>query len=63
MLIYIVFFPQTIRDWNDLPDSSMSDDCVSKGFTSLDVSPVNYSDSAEIPLRHIFSLAGVPYYC
>ena len=33
------FFPQTIRDWNDLPDSlfstaEMSDDCVSK-FTSL----------------------------
>ena len=29
------FFPQTIRDWNDLPDSlisttEMSDDCVSK---------------------------------
>ena len=33
------FFPQTIRDWNDLPDSlvssaEMSDDCVSK-FASL----------------------------
>ena len=33
------FFPQTIRDWNDLPDSlissaEMSDDCVSK-FDSL----------------------------
>ena len=33
------FFPQTIRDWNDLPDSlvssaAMSDDCVSK-FASL----------------------------
>ena len=33
------FFPQTIRDWNDLPDSlissaEMSDDCVSK-FSSL----------------------------
>ena len=33
------FFPQTIRDWNDIPDSlvssaEMSDDCVSK-FTSL----------------------------
>ena len=33
------FFPQTIRDWNELPDSlissaEMSDDCVSK-FTSL----------------------------
>ena len=33
------FFPQTIRDWNDLPDSlissaEMSDDCVSK-FVSL----------------------------
>ena len=32
-------FPQTIRDWNDLPDSlissaELSDDCVSK-FTSL----------------------------
>ena len=50
MPIYIVFFPQTIRDWNELPDSlissaemsdecaskfaEMSDDCVSK-FTSL----------------------------
>ena len=33
------FFPQTIRDWNDLPDSlissaEMPDDCVSK-FPSL----------------------------
>ena len=33
------FFPQTIRDWNDLPDSLISsaelpDDCVSK-LTSL----------------------------
>ena len=33
------FFPQTIRDWNDLPDSlfstaEMADDCVSK-FASL----------------------------
>ena len=33
------FFPQTIRDWNNLPDSlissaEMSDDCVSK-FSSL----------------------------
>ena len=33
------FFPQTIRDWNDLPDSLISsagvaDNCVSK-FTSL----------------------------
>ena len=33
------FFPQTVRDWNDLPDSllytaEMSDDCVSK-FASL----------------------------
>ena len=33
------FFPQTIRDWNDLPDSlvssaEMSGDCVSK-FASL----------------------------
>ena len=33
------FFPKTIRDWNDLPDSlissaEMSDDCVSK-FASL----------------------------
>ena len=33
------FFPQTIRDWNDLPDpllstAEMSDDCVSK-FASL----------------------------
>ena len=33
------FFPQTIRDWNDLTDSllstaEMSDDCVSK-FASL----------------------------
>ena len=33
------FFPQTIRDWNDLPDSlfstaEISDDCVSK-FASL----------------------------
>ena len=32
------FFPQTIRDWNDLPDSlvssaEMSDDCVSVRFT------------------------------
>ena len=38
MPIYIVF-PQTIRDWNELPDSlissaEMSDDCVSK-FTSF----------------------------
>ena len=37
------FFPQTIRDWNDLPDSlipsaEMSDDCVSK-FASLVRSP------------------------
>ena len=36
---YKSFFPQTIRDWNDLPDSlissaEMSDDCVSK-FASL----------------------------
>ena len=35
----IASFLQTIRDWNDLPDSliasaEMSDDCVSK-FTSL----------------------------
>ena len=34
------FFPQTIRDWNDLPDSlfstaEMSDDCVSTEFASL----------------------------
>ena len=33
------FFPQTIRDWNELPVSfissaELSDDCVSK-FTSL----------------------------
>ena len=39
MPIYTVFFPQTIRDWNELPDSlissaELSDDCVSK-FTSL----------------------------
>ena len=32
------FFPQTIRDWNDLPDSlissaEMSDECVSKFAT------------------------------
>ena len=32
------FFPQTMRDWNDLPDSlissaEMSDDCVSKFAT------------------------------
>ena len=38
MPIYTVF-PQTIRDWNELPDSlissaELSDDCVSK-FTSL----------------------------
>ena len=37
------FFPQTIRDWNDLPDSlissaEMSDDCVSK-FATLVRSP------------------------
>ena len=36
---YNSFFPQTIRDWNDLPDSlissaEMSDDCVSR-FASL----------------------------
>ena len=29
------FFPQTIRDWNDLPDSLISSaDCISK-FTSI----------------------------
>ena len=37
------FFPQTIRDWNDLPDSlissaEMSDDCVSKFAKGL-ISP------------------------
>ena len=51
------FFPQTIRDWNALPDSLISsaedaEDCVAK-FTSLvilvsdcrfGVSPVNYPD-------------------
>ena len=48
------FFPQTIRDWNALPDSLFSsaedaEDCVAK-FTSLvsdcgfSVSPVNYPD-------------------
>ena len=36
---YLHIFPQTIRDWNELPDSlnsaaELSDDCVSK-FTSL----------------------------
>ena len=39
MPIYIVFFPKTVRDWNDLSDyliasAVMSGDCVSK-FTSL----------------------------
>ena len=29
-----IFFPQTIRDWNELPDSLISDDCVFI-FTSL----------------------------
>ena len=37
--LFTQFFPQTIRDWNELPDSlissaELSDDCVSK-FTSL----------------------------
>ena len=37
------FFPQTIRDWNDLPDSliysaKMSDDCVSKFARELGTS-------------------------
>ena len=57
------FFPQTIRDWNVLPDSlissaELSDDCVSK-FTSLvrargqspgEVLPfsLNYSDSDQM---------------
>ena len=44
------FFPQTIRDWNALPDSlissaELSDDCVSK-FTSL-VRARDYSSSAK----------------
>ena len=51
--IYIVF-PQTIRNWNKLPDSlisstEMSDDCVSK-FTSLQLVRVNpLSRSSPIP--------------
>ena len=44
------FFPQTIRDWNDLPDSlissaEMSDDCVSK-FASLVRARTNFPPSA-----------------
>ena len=53
------FFPQTIRDWNDLPDSLISSaemSCESQGLISLlahplvrfcqfGVSPVNHSDS------------------
>ena len=44
------FFPQTIRDWNALPDSlissaELSDDCVSK-FTSL-VRATDLSSSAK----------------
>ena len=46
------FFPQTIRDWNDLPDSlissaKLSDDCVSK-FTYLFLS---FFPSFFLPLR------------
>ena len=39
LCLFTQFLPQTIRDWNELPDSlissaELSDDCVSK-FTSL----------------------------
>ena len=53
------FFPQTIRDWNALPDSLISsaedaEDCVAK-FTSLSdcrfgVSPVNYPDPVDFSI-------------
>ena len=48
------FFPQTIRDWNDLPDSlfstaEMSDDCVSK-FASLVRSSLGLISPASEPL-------------
>ena len=60
------FFQQTIRNWNDLPDSlissaQMSDDCVSKfhlvyesqGLISLLVQPpVKYCQFGVSPVNH-----------
>ena len=59
------FFPQTIRDWNDLPDSlisaEMSDDCVSKlaslviardGFASWRTPLVKYCQFGMSPVNH-----------
>ena len=59
------FFPQTIRDWNDLPDSlissaELSDDCVSK-FTSL-VRARDKSSSANPLVRYChFGVSPVNY--
>ena len=59
------FFPQTIRDWNVLPDSlissaELSDDCVSK-FTSL-VKARDLSSSANPLVRYChFGVSPVNY--
>ena len=59
------FFPQTIRDWNVLPDSlissaELSDDCVSK-FTSL-VRARDLSSSANPLVRYChFGVSPVNY--
>ena len=59
------FFPQTIRDWNVLPDSlissaELSDDCVSK-FTSL-VRARDSSSSANPLVRYCyFGVSPVSY--
>ena len=58
------FFPQTIRDWNDLPDSlissaEMSDECVSK-FASLvrvrDRFPIPHPESQLLMKKSIWRI-------
>ena len=57
--LFTYFFPQTIRDWNDLPDSlisstEMSDDCVSKFTLSRSTQPG--TNSAPASTRPVYVL-------
>ena len=59
------FFPQTIRDWNDLPESlisssELSDDSVSK-FTSLVRARINFPQSQPLVKDCQFGVSPVNY--
>ena len=65
MSICIAFFPQTIRDWNDLPESlisssELSDDSVSK-FTSLVRARTNFPQSQPLVRDCQFGVSPVNY--